>query len=111
MRGMKILEGNPVVKRILSQGEQQVGKLASQLMANPRFVTSLQTIIQRTLSAKGFMDKSLRRGLSAFNLPSTADVRALHDRLDDLERLVAELDEKVTGLAGTKLASAPQARA
>lgn len=108
---MKILEGNPVVKRILSEGERQVGKLASQLMSNPRFVAGLQTVVQRTLSAKGVMDKSLGRVLSALNLPSTADVRSLHDRLDDLERLVGELDEKVGGLAGARPPSAPQARA
>ncbi|MHB8417471.1 MAG: hypothetical protein ACYDCL_05315 [Myxococcales bacterium] len=108
---MKILEGNPVVKRLLNQGEQRIGKLASQLMANPRFVSGLQTVIQRTLSAKGFMDKNLHRVLSAVNLPSTADVRALHDRLDDLERLVGELDDKITGLAGAKPPVPPQARA
>jgi polyhydroxyalkanoate synthesis regulator phasin len=108
---MKILEGNPVVQRILSQGERQVGKLANQLMGNPRFVTGLQTLVQRTLSAKGFMDKNLRRVLSAFNLPSTADVRALHDRLDDLERLVGELDEKLSALAGARPQGTPQARA
>lgn len=107
---MTILDGNPVVKRILRSGEQQVGRIASQLMANERFVAGLQAVVQRTLSAKGFMDRNLRLVLSAMNLPSTSDVRALHDRLDDLERLVSEIDEKVGNL-GREPAGPPQARA
>ncbi len=107
---MKILDDSPIVKRLLRQGEQRVGKAAAQLMSNERFVAGLQAVVQRTLSAKGFMDRNLRLVLSAMHLPSTADVRALHGRLDDLERLVGELDEKVEGL-GRKPAGSPQARA
>ncbi|MHB1844571.1 MAG: hypothetical protein ACYCWW_07020 [Deltaproteobacteria bacterium] len=103
-----MLKENPVMKRLVSQGEERLSKLATQLLSSERFVTALQTVVQRTLGAKGFMDKNLRLVLSAMNLPSTGDVRQLHERLDDLERLLAELDQKLAALApGQK----PQARA
>jgi polyhydroxyalkanoate synthesis regulator phasin len=105
------LKDSPMMKRLVERGEERVSKLATQLLSSERFVSSLQAMVQRTLSAKGFMDKNLRLVLSAMNLPSTGDVRGLHDRLDDLERLVGELDEKVQGLAEARQASVPQARA
>lgn len=106
-----MLNGNPVVKRLVAKGEERLSKLATQLLASERFVATLQAVVQRTLGAKGFMDRNLRLVLSAANLPSTADVRNLHERLDDLERLLAELDEKLTGVAEAQKSPAPQARA
>jgi hypothetical protein len=108
---MAMLKDNPMVKRLVEQGEERVSKLATQLLSSERFASTLQAVVQRTLNAKGFMDKNLRLVLSAMNLPSTGDVRALHDRLDDLERLIGELDGKVAGLAEAHQAPAPQARA
>jgi polyhydroxyalkanoate synthesis regulator phasin len=105
------LKDNPMMKRLVERGEERVSKLATQLLSSDRFASSLQAMVQRTLNAKGFMDKNLRLVLSAMNLPSTGDVRGLHDRLDDLDRLVSELDEKVQGLVEARQASVPQARA
>jgi len=74
-----MLKNNPMVKRLVETGEERVGKLAQALLSNERFVTAIQTLIQRTLSAKGVLDKSLRSALAAMNLPSTEDVEsALH---------------------------------
>ena len=107
---MAMLKGNPVVKKLVQQGEERVGKLATQLLASERFASTLQAVVQRTLGAKGFMDRNLRLALSAMNLPSTADVRSLQERLDELERLIVELDQKIDGLPrGSQ--PAPQARA
>lgn len=106
-----MLKGNPVMKRLVEQGEERISKLATQLLASERFVSVLQAVVQRTLTAKGFMDRNLRLVLSAANLPSTADVRQLHDRLDDLERLLAELEEKLGTVAEGQKAPPPQARA
>jgi hypothetical protein len=108
---MAMFKGNPMVKQLVAQGEERVSKLATQLLSSERFASALQTVVQRTLGAKGFMDKNLRRVLSAMNLPSTGDVRALHDRLDDLDRLLGELDQKVDGLADARQGPVPRARA
>lgn len=108
---MAMLKDNPMMKRLVERGEERVSKLATQLLSSERFASTLQTVVQRTLNAKGFMDKNLRLVLSAMNLPSTGDVRGLHERLDDLERLLAELDEKVNSLAEAHQAAVPRARA
>ena len=82
-----------------SAGDNPVGRLAQQLLANERFVSALQALVSRTLMAKGTLDKSLRSALSAANLPSTSDVEALKGKVDDLERMLASIEAKVDALA------------
>jgi polyhydroxyalkanoate synthesis regulator phasin len=94
-----MLKDNPVMKKLVETGEEQVGRLAQQLLANERFVSALQALVSRTLMAKGTLDKSLRSALSAANLPSTSDVEALKGKVDDLERMLASIEAKVDALA------------
>ncbi len=97
-----MLKDNPVMKRLVATGEERIGKLVQQLMANETFVLGVQSILSRGLSAKGTLDKSLRSALSAMNLPSTADLEALHDKIDDLEKLLGALEGKVDQLVEKK---------
>src|SRR6478609_6286522 len=72
-----MLKNNPVMKKLVETGEERVGKLAQQLLSNEKFVVAVQSLVSRTLQAKGTLDKSLRTALSAMNLPSTADLEQL----------------------------------
>ena len=90
-----MLKDNPVVSQLVKQGEERLSKLASQLLSNEKFVQVIQVSVQRALSAKGLLDKNLKLVLAAMNLPSTADIRSLNDRLDDLERMLSELEERI----------------
>jgi hypothetical protein len=94
-----MLKENPVVKKMVALGEEQVGRLAQQLLSNERFVSAVQTLVGNTLRAKGIMDKNLRLALSAMNLPATADVEALKTKLEDLEDVISRLDDGVQRLA------------
>jgi hypothetical protein len=89
-----MLKDNPVMKRLVATGEERVGKLVQQLMSNERFVSGIQAIVSRALSAKGAFDKSLKAALAAMNLPSTADLEKLAEKLDALELAVDELKTK-----------------
>src|SRR5581483_5729923 len=89
------LKDNPVVGQIMKQGEERVAKLATQLLASEKFVQVVQAAVQRALTAKGFLDRNLKLVLAAMNLPSTADIRALNERLDDLERLLGDLEDRI----------------
>lgn len=97
-----MLKDNPVMKKLVETGEERVGKLAQQLLSNEKFVAAVQTLVSRTLSAKGTLDKSLRTALSAMNLPTSQDVDALRTKVDDLERLLGAVEAKLDRLLESK---------
>jgi hypothetical protein len=96
------LRDNPVMKRLVETGEERIGKLAQQLLSNEKFVSTIQTLVTRSLAAKGTLDKSLRSALAAMNLPSTADLELLRGKVEDLERLLSSIESKVDALSGPK---------
>lgn len=97
-----MLKDNAVMKKLVATGEERVGKIAQQLLSNEKFVTTLQTVVTRSLAAKGTLDKSLRTALGAMNLPSTADLDLLKDKVEELERLLTSIESKVEALAEKK---------
>ena len=97
-----MLKNNPVMKKLVETGEERIGKLAQQLLSNEKFVTAIQSMVSRTLAAKGTLDKSLRSALAAMNLPSTGDLEVLRSKVDDLERMLASIETKVDKMASTK---------
>jgi polyhydroxyalkanoate synthesis regulator phasin len=97
-----MLKDNPVMKKLVATGEERIGKLVQQLMSNEAFVTGVQTLVSRGLSAKGAMDKSIKTALSAMNLPSTGDLDTLREKIDDLERILTQLESKVDVLVEKK---------
>lgn len=94
-----MLKDNPVMKMLVETGEERLGKLAQQLLSNERFIAVVQTLVARSLAAKGTLDKSLQAALSAMNVPSTADVEALKAKVDELEALLGSIDAKLDALA------------
>ena len=97
-----MLKGNAMMKKLVATGEERIGELVQQLMSNEKFVSGVQTILSRGLSAKGAVDKSIRGVLSAMNLPSTADLEKLGEKCDELEKLMGTLEEKVDRLLAAK---------
>jgi polyhydroxyalkanoate synthesis regulator phasin len=97
-----MLKDNPVVKKVVETGEERIGKMAQQLMSNERFIAAVQGLITRSLAAKGTLDRSLRAALSAMNLPTTHDLELLRTKVEDLERLLASVEQKVDALASTR---------
>ena len=97
-----MLKNNPVVKKLVETGEERAGKLAQQLMSNEKFVAAVQTLVSRSLAAKGTLDSALRGALSAMNLPSTGDLEQLRTKVDDLERLLTSVEGKVDTLVNNK---------
>ncbi len=97
-----MLKNNPVMKKLVETGEERIGKLAQQLLSNEKFVATVQTLVSRSLAAKGTLDSALRSALSAMNLPSTADLEQLRSKVDDLERLLASVESKVDTLVAAK---------
>lgn len=94
-----MLKNNPVMKKLVETGEERIGKVAQQLLSNEKFVVAIQSMVSRTLSAKGTLDKSLRSALAAMNLPSTADMEILQNKVDELEKMLSNIEDKVGDLA------------
>lgn len=97
-----MLKDNPVMKKLVATGEERIGKLVQQLMSNEKFVTGVQAMVSSALSAKGTVDKSIRTALSAMNLPSTADLETLREKIDELEALLGKLEGKIDTLVDAK---------
>ena len=97
-----MLKDNPMMKKLVATGEERIGKLVQQLMSNEKFVAGVQTIVSRGLSAKGTVDKSIRSALSAMNLPSTADLETLREKIDEVEKLLGTLEGKIDQIADKK---------
>jgi hypothetical protein len=93
-----MLKDNPVMKKLVATGEERIGKIAQQLLGNEKFVATVQTIVARSLSAKGTLDKSIRSALGAMNLPSTGDLEILQEKVDELERMMTSVETKVDRL-------------
>lgn len=96
------MKNNPVMKKLVETGEERIGKVAQQLLANEKFVSTVQTLVSRSLAAKGTLDKSLRSALAAMNLPSTGDVEILRGKVDDLEKLLSQVEGKLDDVLSTK---------
>jgi hypothetical protein len=97
-----MLKDNPVMKKLVETGEERLGKIAQQLLSNEKFVAMVQSLVSRSLAAKGTLDSALRTALSAMNLPSTADLELLRAKVDDLEKLLASVESKVDTLVSSK---------
>lgn len=97
-----MLKNNPMYKKLVATGEERIGKVAQQLLSNEKFVTAIQSLISKTLQAKGTLDKSIRSALGAMNLPSTADLEILREKIDDLETLLGKVEGKVDELVESK---------
>jgi polyhydroxyalkanoate synthesis regulator phasin len=94
-----MLKNNPMMKRLVETGEERMGKLVQQLLSNEKFVATVQTIVSRSLAAKGTLDKSIRGALSAMNLPSAGDLENVRTKVDDLERMISSLEAKIDSLS------------
>ena len=93
-----MLKDNPMMKKLVATGEERIGKLVQQLMSNEKFVTGVQTIVGRALSAKGSVDKSIRTALSAMNLPSTGDLETVREKIEELEKVLGQVEDKIDAL-------------
>jgi hypothetical protein len=90
-----MLKDNPMMKKMFELGEEQVGKVAQQLLSNEKFVNAVQAVVANSLKAKGLLDKNIRLALAAMNLPSVADLEGLRQKLEELEETLKRLEESL----------------
>ncbi len=91
---------NPLVRRAISAGEEQMGRAVGRLLADERVTGGLQSLVTSAAQARATLERGVRQALHAANLPSAEDVGALKKRLDDIEAMIDGLAEKVRGKGG-----------
>jgi hypothetical protein len=86
------------VKTILGLGEEKMGEVVNQLLANEAFVSAMQKTIAGSLGAKRTMDKTLSTVLGMVNVPTLDDVDKIRDKMNELEEAMAEIGERLEKL-------------
>ncbi len=89
------LFGNPVVKKALAAGEEQVGKVVGKLLASDGLTSGFQSLVSGAMQARETFERGVTQALHAANLPSRDDVAALKRRLEELESMLDGLAEKL----------------
>ena len=92
------LSHDVVMKRVMDRGEELIGKITNQILSNEKFLAALQAIITRALATKGRVDRNVQHALSSLNLPSTADIDRIRDRIGDLEELLDGMNDRLKSI-------------
>src|SRR5512133_3993863 len=87
--------GNPLLRKALQTGEEQVGKVVGKLLSNEGVATGVQTLISGAVQARATIERGVSQALHAANLPSRDDVDALRRKLDELAEMIDGLADKV----------------
>jgi polyhydroxyalkanoate synthesis regulator phasin len=86
---------NPLLKKAIEAGEEQVGKMVGKVIASDGLNGGLQSLVTTARQARETLERGMSQALHAANLPSREDVAALKRRLEELESLLDGLSEKV----------------
>jgi chromosome segregation ATPase len=91
------------VERLSRQGEEALGKVAEELIANP----VVNGAIARAFEAREKAVQAQEAALGALNLPSAADIervtrrlRSLSQRLEGIEDAIDRLEDRVAAAGG-----------
>lgn len=90
---------NSAVKSILSLGEEGMGEVVRQLLANESFVVAMQKAVVGGIEAKRNIDKGLSSVLGLVNIPTIDDVDKARSRLAEVEELVVELTARLEAIS------------
>jgi DNA repair exonuclease SbcCD ATPase subunit len=93
-------ESRGLRERLSSEAEDRIGRLADELLANPL----INSALQGALSAREKVAQAQESAMDALNLPSASNLdklsrklRAISQRLDEIEDGVERLDRRLEG--------------
>jgi hypothetical protein len=90
-----------ILRRLLGLGEDRLGRLAEELLSNPRVAETFSTALQKAFEAKGRVDRNMQTVLGLLNLPSRADMIRLLTKLEAIQGSLVNLNVKVDRLLST----------
>ena len=86
---------NPLLRRALRAGEEQVGKAVAKVLASESVASGVQTLLSGAVQARATFERGVTQALHAANLPSKDDVASLRKKLEELEAMIDGLAERV----------------
>ena len=87
-----------ILKRLYALGEEGLGRLAEDLLSNPRVAETFSHALQRAFEAKGRVDRNMQTVLGLLNLPSRADLARIATKLEAIQGSLVNLNLKVDRL-------------
>ncbi len=84
-----------MVQRLFKFGEDILGRVAADLLSNPRVTDALGRALQTAFETKGRFDRNVQQLLGLLNLPSRADVTRLLTKLEAIQGSLVNLNLKV----------------
>jgi chromosome segregation ATPase len=101
------------VEKMSRQGEEALGRIAEELIANP----VVNGAITRAFEAREKAVQAQEAAMGALNLPSAADIervtrrlRSLSQRLEGIEDAIDRLEERLASVAGQESNAAVEQR-
>lgn len=84
--------------RIRELGEEQVARLANQLMNNEQFVETIQNVLAKAFKTREGLEATARFALTSLNIPTLGDLERVLDKLDELEELLDTVESRIAHL-------------
>ncbi len=86
---------NPLLRKALEAGEEQVGKVVGKLLASDGVASGVQSLLTGAAHARATIEKGVSQALHAVNLPSKDDVAGLRKKLEEIEAMIDGLAERI----------------
>jgi hypothetical protein len=90
------------LKRLYGLGEEALGRLAEEMLSNPRVAEGFSRALQKAFDTKGRVDRNMQTVLGLLNLPSRADVSRILTKLEAIQGSLVNLNLKVDRLMGER---------
>ena len=97
-----------IISKLRQVGEEGLGSVMGELMANQRMRKGLGRAGERLMANKHVFDRNVETVLDFVNIPSKRDVRELKSRLDTLSSQLVNLSIKIDRMLSVDEMSAPR---
>lgn len=87
-----------IFERFFGLGEEIIDDFTTEFSENPKFATAMGRALSRVLAVKKTLDKNMQFAFNMMNLPTKADYSKLYKKLDNVNRSVAELENRIDDL-------------
>ena len=87
-----------ILRRLYGLGEERLGRLAEDLLSNPRVAEAFSAALRKAFETKGRVDRNMQTVLALLNVPSRGDLNRLLTKLEAIQGNLANLNLKIDRL-------------